>query len=286
MATVGGEFNDRLYADIVGDVLETLDFASILQAATAMELTQTEEQIEEAIDRARRAKQLQDEILSYAVGYDPAALRGTLGLTMRHVNLFVHSMLPAIGVDIADQSHEGSVLTLRLPESLRGRFAEFGQRTVVRVTTDRRLAARLRDLVLLDFEAEFFQHLIAQAKSHGFAGQYASVRMPDGEEGVLGAFKLRWQNDQGEPLTEEFTAIFKSASGDLQSNPTFLASLLESPLQSAPPPNRPTEERGRIFDSLVAEANRQLESESSRFKHPNSLVQLAAADVRSVPSAA
>ena len=44
---------------------------------------------------------------------------------------------------------------IRLPEFERGRFAEFGQRTVVRVTTDRRIASQFADVTLLDFESEF-----------------------------------------------------------------------------------------------------------------------------------
>ena len=286
MATVGGEFNERLYADIVGDVLETLDFAAVLQSATSMALEQTREQIDAAIAAAQRAKQMQDEILSYAGGYDPAGLRGTLGLTMRHVDLFIRGMLGAVDVAIAEQSYDGAVLTLRLPDSMRGAFPEFGQRTVVRVTTDRRLAARIKDLVLLDFEAEFFQHLVQHAKSPAFAGQYASVRAPTGEEGVLGAFKLRWQNDQGEPLTEEFTTVFRTSEGEIQANPAFLSAMLERPLESVPPPNRPPEERSSAFDALLTEANRQLAAESTKFKHPNSLVQLAAADSAGAPNAA
>jgi hypothetical protein len=46
------------------------------------------------------------------------------------------------------------------------------------------MALQLRDVVLLDFEASLFQHLIAVAKSQKFDGIYASVRAPNGADGV------------------------------------------------------------------------------------------------------
>ncbi len=280
MAPVGPEYNERLYADILGEVLDNLDLASVLQGATDMEIEHTRAQIDEALERARRAKSLQDEIFSHVVGYDPNALQGTLGLTMQHVGLFIAGMLPHIGANIEATLHDGHLFEIRLPDELRGRFAEFGQRTVVRVTTDRRLGQRLKDVVLLDFEAPFFQFLVETAKAHEFDGIYASIVSPSQSGGVLGAFKLRWQNDQGQAVTEEFVPLFSGPDGTISANPPFLAHWLVSPLASAPLPNANTEERGRAFDRLVGAASERLAAESTRFKHPNGLVQLAACDAR------
>lgn len=282
MAPVGAEFNERLYAEILGDVLEHIDFASVLQSSTSMEMERTREQIDEAIARARRAKELQDEILTHAVSYDPNALRGTVGFTTQHVNLFIRGMLPMIGAAIDEELYGGALLQIRLPEDMRGRFPEFTQRTVVRVTTDRRLAQQVGDVVLLDFEAGFFQYLVEFAKSQRFDGVYAAADSPTGDDGVLAAFRLRWQNDQGEPLTEEFVSLFAGASGSIESNPEFLVTWLLSPLTIAPIPNTSQDQRSKAFDLLVAEANRHLAAESTRFKHPNGLVHLAAADCRRV----
>ena len=231
MAPVGREFNDRLAGEILGDVLDHLDFASVLRSATSMEIDRTREQIDDAIERARHAKQLQDEIFAHVVSYDPSALRGTLGFTMKHVDIFVRRMLPLIGVAVEEYLHGGRVLQIRLSEKMRGQFAEFGHRTVVRITTDRRMALRLRDVVLLDFEAGFFQHLISLAKSQKFNGMYASVRAPNGANGVLAAFRLRWQNDQGDPLTEEFVSLFADLTGSIESNPTFVADWMLSEIE-------------------------------------------------------
>ena len=280
MAPVGAEYNDRLHADILGDILENLDFASVLQSATSMEIERTNDQIDEALERAQHAKQLQDEIFTHVAGYDPNALSGTIGFTMQHVELFIRGMLPFERINLETTLYHGAVLELRLPEELRGKFPEFGQRTVIRVTTDRRLAQRLPEVVLLDFETQFFQHLIEHAKSQAFDGHYSSVLSPEGVLGVLAAFKLRWQNDQGDALTEEFAPLFCGEDEKIEKNPTFLAQWLVSPVRSAAAPNSDRMERNETYERLVKDANRLLAVESTRFKHPNGLVDLGAADFR------
>lgn len=280
MAPVGTEYNDRLHADILGNLLENLDLAAILQAASSMEMARTSEQIEAAVAHARRAQAMQEEIFSHVDGFDPNALGGTVGFTLQHAGTFVRRMLPLIGAGIERETHDGRVLEIRLPEEQRGVHPEFGQRTVVRVSTDRRLAQRLGDVLLLDFESAFFRHLIERAQSQKFDGLYASMDVGSGVRGALAAFKVRWQNDQGEPLTEEFLPVFLGADGRTEINPPFLAALLMDGAVSVPAPNGPRQERDQTFQLLVDRANRRLAEESTRFKHPNGLVYLAAADCR------
>lgn len=282
MAPVGTEFNDRLHAEILGNLLENLDLASLLQAASSMELDRTRQQIDDAVAQAERARALQNEIFAHVDGFDPNALGGTIGFTMEHVGTFIRRMLPLIGVRIEREIHDGAVLEIRLPEERRGDFVEFDQRTVVRVTMDRRVAQRLGDVFLLDFESSFFRHLIERAQSREFDGLYASVDLGEGRRGALAAFRLRWQNDQGDPLTEEFLPVFVNGDGRTEVNPPFLTSFLLEGANAVPVPNTPTAERDATFKRLVERANRRLSEESTRFKHPNSLVQLAAADVQAL----
>ncbi len=229
MAPVGTEYGGALQANVLGELLEHLDMADILGRATAMHIGRTEAEIESAIARARQARELQEEILSHASGYDSGALRGTFGFTMEHVDLFIRAMLPYVGVVVETEMYRGRVLEIRLPEELRGAFAEFGQRTVVRVTMDRALAGQLRGVTVLDFGSSFFDYLVEEAKSHGFDGRYASVKSPVGESGLLVALKLRWQNDQGKGVAEELVALFLDRRGTVTSNPPFLAKWLNSP---------------------------------------------------------
>ena len=283
MVPVSSEFNEALYAEILGELLDHIDLSAILQSATDMRVRQTSEQIDEALKRAQSAKRLQDEIFTHVAGYDPNALSGTLGFTMQHVNLFLREMLQIVDIEIVSTLHDEGVWEVRLPDDMRGRFLEFGQRTVVRITTDRRLAQRLRDVVLLDFESKFFQYLIELAKHHQFGGVYAAVSAAAGKVGVLAAAKLRWQSDQGEPLMEEFVTFFAEGEGSVDVNPTFISHWLVSDIVAGRPPKVDRGKRISIFNHIMAVAERRLAAESTRFKHPNGLVPLACADCNSRP---
>jgi superfamily II DNA or RNA helicase len=277
MAPVGEEFNDALYAEIVGELLEQIDMASILQRAEIGREGQTRAEIEEALQRAQEARRLQDELLSYATGFDPAALGGSLGLGMSDVRGFISSMLPFLRITTGAETHEGRVLELRLPEEMRGRFPEFHQRTVVRVTADRALAQRLTDVVLLDFESGFFQELVRQAQSPEFGGNYAIIHMKDLPSGVLAAHRLRWQNDQGDPIIEEFLVSHAEGGHQATVNPAGLISWMRSPAVDVSAHRLEPEIYEQALATTRAAAERRLGEESSRFKHPNGLVLLGAA---------
>lgn len=242
-----------------------------------MQIERTREQIDEAIRQAQKAKELQDELFMHVKGYDTASLHGTLGFTMHHVGAFIRGMMKPIGANLVSELHNGHILEVRLPEHLRGVFPEFDQRAIVRIATDRRLAQRLRNVVLLDFSAPFFKYLIEAAKAQSFDGIYASIVFPPNVRGSVAGFKLRWQNDQGDARTEEFVTLFATAGGAIERNPPFLADWLMSSVDSAPAPTHEVS-RSDVFDRLQSAANRLLAQESTRFKHPNGLIKLAAAD--------
>lgn len=278
MSPVGTEFNDRLYADILGDVLEHIDVNAILHAVPGTH-QRTQAEIDEAIAQARRAMEMQDEIFRHVEGYAPDAMQGTFAFTMQHVHRFIRSMIPLIGGDITGARYNHQVLDIRLPESMRGTFPEFSGRLVVSVTTDRRLAETLRDVVLLDFESTFFRHLISRAKAYEFEGTYGIIVAPEPVQGTLAAFTLRWQNDQGDPVMEQFVTLHAPPRGEVIVNPPFLGKWLETPFASAPPDRIPHDQRSAVYAGFVDAANRLLAEQCSRFKHPNSVVHIAAADV-------
>ena len=251
----------------------------MLRTTTTMEIERSRKDIEAAIQRAKDAKELQDEVLNFVKTYDPQALEGTLGITMEHVAVFVRGMLSEIGVSIEDELHGKRILVCRLPENLRGEFSEFHNRTVVRVTTDRRLAQQYKDTVLLDFESKFFQFLINEAKSYRFDGIYSSIHSQIMPNGVIVAAKLRWQNDQGAPRTEEFVTVFCDENNKIRINPPFLSRWLLEEAEDAEISGHSTaDEREKLLDNVEHCLSERLQGQCSKFKHPNSIVLLAAAD--------
>ncbi len=281
MAPVGGEFDERLHTEIVGELLEQLDVAAILaRARDRSDKTRTDEEIERALDAARRAREMQEEIFANVEAFDPTALAGSLALTMDDALVFVRGMVPMVGGEVVSAARDERSAELRLPEDLRGRFPEFGNRTVVRVTTDRRLAQRRPEFALLDFTSAFFRFLVAQARQPDFGGMHAAVWEPAAPSpaAALAAFHLRWQDERGEPTTERLLLAAMDEKGSVATDPGFVRRWLREGVAAAPSA-APLGDRNVALQGLHDVANRQLAAGTSRFKHPNAAVLLAAADV-------
>ena len=77
MASVGPEFNDRYAADILGELLDRIDISAIIEEAQGGRVDRTQERIDNALDQAKRAKLIQDDILSFA---SPTGLMDLEGL--------------------------------------------------------------------------------------------------------------------------------------------------------------------------------------------------------------
>ena len=279
MAEVSSEFHDGLQTDIIGELLERVDIASLLAANKTMDINRTEADIIEAVARAKEAKTQQEKLFSQVEGYDPnTAALYTFGPA--DVLVFLEGILQYKAIQVRDRLHNGRVLELELPVELRGRFSEFPARaTVVRVTADRQLARRLSDVVPMDFKSLFFSDLIEFAKSPEFKGEYASV--PGPESGTLGLYKLRWQNDQGIPREEALLPVFLPEDGHQAAAwPGFLGSLLLNQSEYHLQPNPlETEKRRNILKLLDGVAHSELEVRCTTLRHPNDVVLLATADL-------
>jgi SNF2 family DNA or RNA helicase len=71
MAPLGPEFSDRYRAEILGELLDQLDLSTILNGDIDASPSFTRDQIDQAIERAKRARALQDQIFQYAESFDP-----------------------------------------------------------------------------------------------------------------------------------------------------------------------------------------------------------------------
>ena len=280
MVEVSSEFRDGFQTDIIGELLERVDIASLLAANKTMDINRTESDILEAVDRAREAKTQQEKLFSHVEGYDPHASTALYTFGPEDVLVFLEGILHYKGISIRDRRYNGRVLELELPEDLRGRFSEFPARaTLVRITADRQLAMRLANVVSMDFKSVFFSYLIEFAKSPEFKGEYTTLRGP--EPGTLGLFKLRWQNDQGSPREEALLPVFLPENcRQPTTNPGFFGSLLLEPPERLVQPDSPDiGVRRNILKLLDTTAHAELAGRCTTLRHPNDVVLLATADL-------
>jgi len=280
MSDVSSEFHEGLETEILGELLDRVDVAEILANNRDMETdARSEAEIEQAIQRAEQSRSMQDKLFAHIEGYDPNATAALHTFGPEEVLAFLEGVLPRRGIQIRDRLHNGRLLELELPEEVRGRYSEFGGRTVVRVTVDRRLAIRDKRNVSMDFASVFFSDLIEFAKSPEFGGEHANVLTPS--EGALGIYKIRWQNDQGVPRWEMLVPVFvPSDGGSAVPNPDFFGSLLLGTEQttSIGHPAR-SDSRHDSIERLRKCASAELEVRCTELRHPNDLVLLAAADL-------
>ena len=282
MSTVSPEFHVELETEIVGEMLERIDIAHILANNRDMDIDRSKAEIDEAINRAKKSRSLQDKLFSHIEGYDPDATNALHAFGPEEVLSFLEGVLPRRGIGIRDRLYDSRVLELELPEDMRGRYSEFGGRTVVRVTVDRRLAARDSRNISMDFASVFFSELIEFAKSPEFGGEFAETRGP--QKGVLGIYKIRWQNDQGLPRWEALVPIFLPANGSAaMANPDFFGSLLVmSEPNSKQDPRSPyaKDDRRAALDEMRGHVAAELKKRCTALRHPNDIVLLAVASLQ------
>jgi ERCC4-related helicase len=277
LAPVDARSDGRLHAEILGELLGHLDVSTVLEQASRAAEQRTRDEIEQAIERAQKARELEDELLSYANGFDPEALKGTLGFTTAHAQGFVEAMLPIVEVERLQGLYGDRVIEVRLPDELVGRFAEFGLHRVVRLTCDRRAAQQHRQVQLMDFASPFFRHLIYAAKAYTFGAFYGCRAAP--QIGTLAAYRLRWQDDQGNPTIEEFVTVFRD-DNHVAINPPFVVDLLTEPATAQSPPEVDFDIRVATLGILGQHAEQTLAARTSRFRHPSDIVLLAAMDLQ------
>ncbi len=279
MAPVGAEYQEGLREEIIGELLDRVDMGRILAVNKTMDIDRTEKEIENAVDLATRSKSQQEQLFSHIEGYDPTktAVLGSFGLadTLR----FLEAILPYKNVQVRNRLYNGRLLELELPPDMRGSFPEFGDRTVVRVTVDRQLSAQLRDVVPVDFASDFFSYLVLFAQSPEFKGEYARVRGLS--PGTLALFRLRWQNDQGVPLSDELLPVFLPQGSENPSvEPELFSALLSATVPTAESPHLSTrDERNNQLSLLKQRAEQELADKCTKFRHPNDVVLLATADI-------
>ena len=279
MQTVSSEFRDGLNDEIIGSLLERIDISSILTTNRDMNLAHTNEEIDEAIARARESQSLQERLFADVEGYNPDSIATFQKFGAADVIAFLEGILPYRDINVRSRLYGGRVLELELPAEMRGNYSEFPPRaTVVRVSPDRNLVAGRSDIALMDFASAFFADLIEFAKSPDFQGENTAFAGP--EAGVLNLYKVRWQDDQGVPKWEALLPAFlPEGSTQAITYPDFFRRLLiEKPVGPASLGAEPSVEQNakRTLDQC---ADNELASRCTVLRHPNDSVLLASAKI-------
>lgn len=272
MASLSEEFRPGIEDEILGQMAEVLDLEDILHRAGQETVQRSQENIDLALERAREAVEKQRELLAYAAGYDPDEIKGELKITLDHVGAFVGGMMKHLGVEVVETTHKDGVMRIKLPEPLIEDLGMRGQ--YMRITLDRTIAARRKDIHMMDLESPLLQYMMAAAKDYQFDGRVAKIQGLDGEAVV--ASMLRWQNDQGSRMRQEFAIQLINKSGLSLRNPESFLMWLLRPAQDGG--NAIPLEKGReLFASAMQALDGRLKEISNTDLHPENLQPVSAA---------
>lgn len=232
MAAVATENQDALAADILGEILSNIDMEDILNRAENMTISRTEAEIIDAIESARQARELEEDILQYSSNF---STRVQGGFDQRHIISFVEGMAAELGIELKNKLHKGSTLELELPEEMVGRWPEFGRKRIVKLSVDQERVRRSNDIVPLDFECSFVFDLADLAQDRlEFDGLYAESPDQDLAEWIT-LHQIRWQGINGDLLEEELLPVgLKNGKFQKIDFQSFSDSLLQSWNSAAP----------------------------------------------------
>jgi len=136
-------------------------------------------------------------------------LKEEIRIGPEHVWSFILGMCAQFGIQIVNTSHKGAVLDLRLPEDISKEI--IGRRTRIQITLDRGIAAIRKEIDVMDFDSPLLKIFSQKAKEHRFDGRVATVGGIGGK--ALLTVMLRWQNDQGMRIRQEFSALLIDDQG-------------------------------------------------------------------------
>jgi ERCC4-related helicase len=230
LCVMGDEFNEKLQDDILGEIADLVDVKKILSDATEVGIDRTQQRIDEALQRAKEATEKQRELFQNAASYNPNETRNELALSKEHSSAFVSGMFKQLHIDIVETSHNDVLWHIRLPENIQQELNS--KRSRYEVTLDRQLAARRPGTHMLDLDSLLMQYLLDKAKAYDFMGLTAVLKNAPIKGQAVFTGLLRWQNDQGNRLRQEFTAYQILNNGKVVTNPPAFSDWLKQPAVS------------------------------------------------------
>jgi hypothetical protein len=202
--------------------------------------------------------------------------------TTEQVAQIIKRSLPFVKIGLEGEL-DAERFTLRLPLEMRGKFPEFGARTVVPVTTRRRDWRAESETVLLDFSTTFVQFLIQTITSAEFGGAYAAFAIDPTMPEFFSVFLARYQNDQGRPQGEKLIVVDRDSDGSIEVSNRIIARLLEGPQSTGLPRPKDAALRRSELDAASDRAEIVMAEDLSRFRHPNDLIVIAVGESATPP---
>jgi len=263
MSILGGEFRPGFEAEILGELVEVLDLADIINKSNQEPIVRTQEKIDEALKVARLAVEKQRELMQYAAGYDPNEGAGELSIGLEHVHAFLKGAFNAFHIEILEKTHQGKVMRIKLPQEIADDIGISGLQ--MQITLDRTIASRRREILMMDLDAPLFNYLLKKVKNYSFDGRVANLHGL--ESNAIVTAMLRWQNDQGVRMRQEFVA-FLVTTGSCIRNPKAFSEWLKQPALDGLSPAVERSKVKQYYQIAIEAMDTRLDEMSNMDLHP------------------
>jgi superfamily II DNA or RNA helicase len=274
LATVSGEYNERLAEDILGEVADLVELDDILEGAMNESIERSEDRIEEALQRVKSSAGKQRELFDFAAGFNPDEIKAELAITSDHVKSFIEGMLIQLSIEVVDKTHKGNIWKIRFPDSV---CFDLGvKKTIYELVFDRLTYASKPDSEMMDLDNFIFKYLLAKAKSYDFGGLSAAVKSNGLEGEAVVCSYLRWQGIDGVRLRQELVAWQVSKGGVVSTNSKEFGDWLKEPSSYAEV-SVGKENNIHLFDAVQLDADRILGEKSNTRLNPEGIYPVSAA---------
>jgi superfamily II DNA or RNA helicase len=277
MAPVSAEYDERHQSEVLGELLDRIDINDLLEEARTGEVLRSAERIDGAIQRARDAKIIQDDILSNISTLDGLSWQRLGGFKTRDLAIFIARAAKTIGIKV-EPSEDVERFDLRLDESLKGRFKEFGGRLIVECRTAREIASRFEGRVLLDFSSEFVRYLVESVTRPEFGGGYGVVCDSD-HLGLIAATLVHFQNEQGEPRGIDLVAGVRQPNGLVVVDNSVVRPLFSANLLSGLVGTGAHDERRASVDAILDRIELDVAEFGDSMRHANAIFPIGIVEV-------
>ncbi|MBY7802752.1 DEAD/DEAH box helicase [Vibrio fluvialis] len=273
LASLSGEYNERLSDDILGEVADLVDVGDILLEATSDGIVRTRERIEEALEKAKNSASKQRELFEYAAGFDPKEAKEELNITSEHVMYFMQGMFDLLNIEVVGKTHKDLIWQIKLNDAV---ATDLGvRRTKWQITFDRALHASRENCEMMDLDNFLFKYLLKKAKSYEFGGLTASIGKASQLEGAVICSYLRWQNSLGLRQRQELVAIQVCQDKEVALNTQDFCNWLKNDDISYYESSR--QDLKELFQVAQIKSEEVLKAKSNQLLHPESIDPIAAA---------
>jgi hypothetical protein len=269
----------------MGEIAGVLDISEILEGVGVFDEESRKIRIAESLKQAKAAVELQRELFDFAHGFNPDEMIGQLTIGNSHVISFVKGMCQMKGIGISATRGERDVFQLEFDDSCKRELGLKNKR--LRITFDRRVASRIPNIHILDMESHVLKWFLSEARQYEFSGLHANISGLNAT--ALVTSMLRWQNDQGARMRQEFAVALVRPDKSIELNPDDFSVWLEQPAEQTDVQPVLTDARSTI-EELEQVLESRLGDSSNSELHPENIQLLSSAHVikhiASDPSAA